>query len=939
MKQKLLQLTPSRHVRGPVFATSVLLWACLSLAGTSQATEYYCDPVNGSMSNDGSFDNPWGTLEAVFLAGKTFAPGDIIFMRSGNHGFPRITGKNTDFVIIKPQSGHTPLAKKLRVIEGQNWIISGIVVSPETAGIFEKDAYVAISSNSTSIILRECNVYSTSENISHWTATDVVNRFGNGIWVGGTNCTISENNFTQIRFGIEIAKSATGAIVTGNVIAGFSGDAIRGLADNATYEYNIIKNAYKVDNNHDDGFQSWSTNASGQVGKGVVKDVVLRSNTIIAQTDPAQPFPGSTLQGIGCFDGFFENWTVENNIVITDMWHGISFYGATNCKIVNNTVVKNPLNVVAAPVPWIGIYNHKDGRLSTGNIVRNNLTSDISSMSGAVLSNNIKTSAYNFHFVNYGAFDLHLKARSTAVNAGTTLNAPATDLEQYTRSIPYDIGAFEYRAEADTSHNDYADIPGDAVYDDSLGVIGRNTWRSFFVSEQTRGFTAAFDAVPNKDKMDGITGVLKGSATTFGKVACIVRFNPSGRIDVRKGSTYAADTTVGYTADTRYRFRMAINVVTKTYSVYVTPEGQDEITLAINYAFRTEQTGVTSLDSWTLYSVTGSHTVSNMTFTTDTEPPVVIARNIVVSLDSTGQATITPEQVNNGSTDNVGISSYRLDKTVFGCSDIGNNQVILTATDYNGNTGYDTATVTVVGVIPDPVITVSRTDTTFTGLDENSLALGYGAQELILTADNSTSATGSTDYLWTPADNLSNVTGASTVFTPPAAGTYTYSVVATNEFGCTASRDVSLHVIDARCGNNNDKVLVLHHTDSDGHSVIICVSANAVPDFLGAGDQLADGSTPSADPEGTGLKTSLAAYPNPFQGGSTISFTVACTSQVVLDLYNPSDGQVKKLFEGIARAGQTYAFNFNGSALPAGIYLIRLTTPQDADTFQFIKTR
>ena len=54
--------------------------------------------------------------------------------------------------------------------------------------------------------------------------------------------------------------------------------------------------------------------------------------------DPNQPFRG-TLQGLGCFDGFYIDWVIENNLVVTDHWHGISLCGAVNCRIVNNTVV------------------------------------------------------------------------------------------------------------------------------------------------------------------------------------------------------------------------------------------------------------------------------------------------------------------------------------------------------------------------------------------------------------------------------------------------------------------------------------------------------------------------------------------------------------------------------------------------------------------------
>jgi hypothetical protein len=63
-------------------------------------------------------------------------------------------------------------------------------------------------------------------------------------------------------------------------------------------------------------------------------------------------------------------WVVENNVVLTDHWHGISFYGARNLRIVNNAVDPGP--------PWIMVTAHKGGTPSRDTLVRNNLTTDLS---------------------------------------------------------------------------------------------------------------------------------------------------------------------------------------------------------------------------------------------------------------------------------------------------------------------------------------------------------------------------------------------------------------------------------------------------------------------------------------------------------------------------------------------------------------------------------
>jgi len=145
------------------------------------------------------------------------------------------------------------------------------------------------------------------------------------------------------------------------------------------------------------------------------------------------------------------------------------------------------------------------------------------------------------------------------------------------------------------------------------------TWQTFPFAEQTGLFTASFDMVPNADSIDAQTGILTGEATGYSSLACIVSFDNTGHIKVRNGSAYSADSVVTYTAGTIYHVRMLIDVTTHTYSVYVTPEGESEIALATDYAFRTDQAGVTELNAWALIASTdkGTHTVSNMTITTN----------------------------------------------------------------------------------------------------------------------------------------------------------------------------------------------------------------------------------------------------------------------------------------------------------------------------------
>ncbi|HEY0947330.1 MAG TPA: chitobiase/beta-hexosaminidase C-terminal domain-containing protein [Opitutaceae bacterium] len=424
----------------------VLGWALLttliSAVSVSGAT-YYVDPATGSMSNNGSVTAPWSTLEAVFKAGKKFQPGDVINLRSGYHGYPTVTGNNTGNVTIQAQSGHTPKLRKLVVNAASRWVISGLTISPEVVGSYEKGDFVALESNSSHITVEACTVYSAAS-IANWTAATWPERAGNGIRVGGPNCVIADNHIKNTRYGLQVWRSATGTVVSGNTIENFMGDGIRGLGNYCVYEYNIVKNSFRIDDHHDDGFQCWSTGSDGQVGTGVVRGVVLRGNMFISFTDPNQPEKG-TMQGIGCFDGMFEDWVVENNLVVSDVWHGIAFYGAKNCRFVNNTVVANPITSAFTAIPWLGIFAHKNGTASSGNLVRNNLASTFKLNGSATVDSNITspTSAYTSHFVNYSSLDFHLKATSPAVNAGNPLSAPSIDLDEKPRTSPPDAGCYE----------------------------------------------------------------------------------------------------------------------------------------------------------------------------------------------------------------------------------------------------------------------------------------------------------------------------------------------------------------------------------------------------------------------------------------------------------------------------------------------------------------
>ncbi|MCK5781917.1 MAG: hypothetical protein KAH10_04970, partial [Flavobacteriales bacterium] len=87
----------------------------ITVSAATVGGAFYCDPINGSMSSDGTSEaTAWTTLEAVFSANKTFDEGDVIYLMNGNHGSPQIKSSNTDYVTITSYTGHSPVLTKIQ---------------------------------------------------------------------------------------------------------------------------------------------------------------------------------------------------------------------------------------------------------------------------------------------------------------------------------------------------------------------------------------------------------------------------------------------------------------------------------------------------------------------------------------------------------------------------------------------------------------------------------------------------------------------------------------------------------------------------------------------------------------------------------------------------------------------------------------------------------
>lgn len=431
------------------------------------AKKFYVDPMVGSMDNDGSYASPWSTLEEVFEndlietqswnplpytpgesilvpknAGAPVHAGDTLVLRSGLHGNVFIRGAtNAKDIVIIAEEGHTPILADIQLSAAKHWQLIGLTFDASAYQFDTRGTFIFVEDHgwhgpSGNILIRGCTLRSIPD-ATGWTIDDWNQNAISGILIEGNQSIVENNTLININFGISISGDTSR--VYGNQIINFSGDGIRPQGSFINVESNTIKNCYAVNANHDDGIQSFNLYGDR------FEYNTIRGNTIINYEDINQPFRGS-LQGIGCFDGPYRNWTIENNLIVVDHWHGISLYGAYDCKVINNTVIDPTPEDTPGPA-WILITDHKDGTPSERCVVYNNLAGQINVDS--IESNNLVVdtySDYDQYFRDYKAGDFRLRPNSPAIDGGRNDVAPAVDILGTTRPQGQyvDVGAYEF---------------------------------------------------------------------------------------------------------------------------------------------------------------------------------------------------------------------------------------------------------------------------------------------------------------------------------------------------------------------------------------------------------------------------------------------------------------------------------------------------------------
>ena len=182
--------------------------------------------------------------------------------------------------------------------------------SNSTSGAFPWKAETANVTAIDPSIAPSDGVNASQDNCIALNGNQIRNVF-NGIYVGGDQIGTDGQNY----------------LVSGNTIDHFAGDGIDHSATNIIMSGNRITNGVDICGSkciHNDAIQGW--NWEDKLGV-TNKNVVIDSNFIESQTTTSLPLASTDLQGITIFDGFWQNVSITNNVVLTSGLAGIAIGG------------------------------------------------------------------------------------------------------------------------------------------------------------------------------------------------------------------------------------------------------------------------------------------------------------------------------------------------------------------------------------------------------------------------------------------------------------------------------------------------------------------------------------------------------------------------------------------------------------------------------------
>ena len=470
---------------------------------------FYLDPVNGSLTGDGSEANPFGGLQEVvdnnlietykhsennnsssalvlLNEGAPIRGGDKLILKDGYHGQLEIsTFYFNEWLTIEGAEGEKPTLARLHLtgliknvyLKNLNFIRESYqgtepywqaAEMQRNSGAILHIASNTFFGNASDIKINGCTI-KTAENVVNWSRQDWEDKYGNGITLRASNTVeVVNSHFENIGFGAVADYFANKTTIVNSTFKNYCRDGVRLTAHDFHFENNLVTGVVNINttadnaiNFHYDAFQSYSrdeNDPNAGTGNGILRNAIIRGNSFIGKSD--LPLDNGFLvdqdvQGIGAFDGFFDNFVIENNIVSVSHHHGITLLGATNSSITNNTVIDS--DATDDLFPWIRINNHKNGSLSKNCTIANNIATqgvyvegdNVVENNNHVIGSGNQNDIYSL-FTDPDSYDFHLLNNVTVdqiiIDAGAMLDnlySSTTDKDGKARSANPDLGAYE----------------------------------------------------------------------------------------------------------------------------------------------------------------------------------------------------------------------------------------------------------------------------------------------------------------------------------------------------------------------------------------------------------------------------------------------------------------------------------------------------------------
>lgn len=295
---------------------AVLLGLIVLVSDPADSETYYVASLGTKIqgTSDGSESRPFLSLQGAFASGKVKG-GDTLLLKDGPYGNVTIKA-NAAFdspVTIASLNGNGAHFDRILLAQNtRNLTLRNLSVWPRDPA--SGTNYLVRAYETTSDIVIDGLDIRSEEGAAAYMQWDLA-RWGarkySGVLLQGPRGHVINSRLTGIYHGIIVGTESR---VVKNTISGFNGDGLRAHSDSLV-QGNIVYDCVKTDSNHDDGFQAFRT-----------KNLVVDGNFFFEWTgDPSHPLI-CNLQGIGLFDGFYENTRITNNVVSVSAYHGISIY-------------------------------------------------------------------------------------------------------------------------------------------------------------------------------------------------------------------------------------------------------------------------------------------------------------------------------------------------------------------------------------------------------------------------------------------------------------------------------------------------------------------------------------------------------------------------------------------------------------------------------------